>query len=220
MGKRAFWLAAALASCAYCGQASATTFGSDVDASNTTGANNFHPALVGSPVTSGTAYVVFDNTPFSTGATDVLFSTTTNGGQSWTTPINMSNDGAANFPQIAVDALGNLYVVWSDNSAGHTQVYFTKSTNGGSTWSTPLNVSNDSGNTGRPHLTLDSSANIYLVWQDNSGLTTTDIFFAKSTNGGTSFTTPVNAAIRRRRHRRYRRSPCTTTPFRWCGRKR
>ena len=41
----------------------------------------------------------------------------------------------------AVSASGdNVYVVWNDNSTGRSDIYFTKSTNGGVTFSNPQNL--------------------------------------------------------------------------------
>jgi hypothetical protein len=45
---------------------------------------------------------------------------------------------------MAVDGAGNLHVVWSDFPSGGTswQSFYSRSTDGGNTWSTPLNLAN------------------------------------------------------------------------------
>lgn len=59
-------------------------------------------------------------------------------------------------------------------------IRFTKSTNGGSVWSTPVNVSDGASGSGS-NLAVGINGNIYVVWGG--------IRFDKSTNGGTSFGT-------------------------------
>jgi flagellar hook assembly protein FlgD len=178
-----------------CGDALAfTTFGTPEQISNLQGTDNFHPSVVGSPTTAGDFYVVEDSTTNASGEVDVLFFSSASSGSSWSSPLNLSNDGNANFPQIAADSLANLYVVWQDNSTGHTQVLFVKSTDAGQTWSAAINVSNDSGNAGLPHLALDSLGDIDVVWQDTTGLSETDVFFSTSADGGNTFSTPVDVS--------------------------
>src|SRR5207302_776022 len=48
---------------------------------------------------------------------------------------------AGGFPSIAVDADHNVYVAWSDNSAGTTDVYVSVSRDRGTTWSASTRVS-------------------------------------------------------------------------------
>ena len=113
-----------------------------------------------------------------------------NNGTSFGTPINISNNtGDSFFPQIA--AIGNnVYVTWQDNTPGNFDIFFAASTNNGTSFGTPLNVSNSICNSGVPQIAVLGN-NVYLTWDDGiSG--NFDIFFAASTNNGISFGTPIN----------------------------
>ena len=89
---------------------------------------------------------------------------------------------------------GNVYVVWSDqrNGATDTDIFMARSTNGGNTWTSPIKVNND--NTTRHQFfvwsTIDpSTGHLWFVFYDRRNTTgaATDVFVAKSTDGGTTF---------------------------------
>lgn len=89
---------------------------------------------------------------------------------------------------------GHVYVVWSDqrNGATDTDIFMAKSTNGGTTWTAPVRVNDD--NTTRHQFfvwsTIDpSTGHLWFVFYDRRNTTgaATDVFVAKSTDGGTTF---------------------------------
>lgn len=125
---------------------------------------------------------------------DAFFARSTDKGATFSTPKNLSSGtGDAKTPQIAVDAGGNIDVVWADNTppVSNADIYFARSSDGGTTFSSPQNISNDSGLSGNPWLTVDAGGNIDVAWEDNTP-GNQDIFFARSTNSGASFSTPLN----------------------------
>ncbi len=90
---------------------------------------------------------------------------------------------------------GNIYINWSDqrNGSTNTDVFFSKSTDGGNTWSTAKKVNDD--NTTRHQfftwMTIDQTTGvIYLTFYDRRNTTgfATDVFVARSTDGGETFT--------------------------------
>jgi hypothetical protein len=124
---------------------------------------------------------------------DTYFTRSTDGGSTFSSPVNVSknNISQALFPEIAVDLNGNINVVWYEQLMGQYQVYFSRSTDGGSTFSTPLNISNDTGDASLPVITVDSSGDIGVVWIDTTP-GNFDIFFSRSTDGGSTFSVPKN----------------------------
>ena len=89
---------------------------------------------------------------------------------------------------------GTIYIVWSDqrNGLSNTDIFLTKSTNGGSDWTTPLQVNDDSTTRHQffPWMTIDQSTGyIYIVFYDrrNTIGNYTDVYMARSTDGGESF---------------------------------
>ena len=127
----------------------------------------------------------------------VYFSKSTDAGNTWSTNLQLSSSnpdlhGAT--PGLTLDAHGNIYICYAqyDWSTFNVDVYFTRSTDGGESFSTPLLV-NDTTRAAQnmPSVAVDSSGEkVFVAWQDtrNSGVTPNfDIYMAKSTDGGISF---------------------------------
>ena len=102
-------------------------------------------------------------------------------------PITMSDVGPSQFH-------GNIYICWGDqrNGVNDTDVFFSRSTDGGETWTPAFRVNND--NTTRhqffPWMTVDqSTGNIWGVFYDRRNTTgvATDVYVVKSTDGGDTF---------------------------------
>lgn len=110
--------------------------------------------------------------------------------------------------KIVVAQDGTVYCMWAtpDLSSGiEDKIAFTKSTNGGVTWSAPTYPLTINGIRGIlqpngirvnsfPSVTINSSGRIFVTWAQKNlspAGTDADICFSYSTNGGTSFTAPV-----------------------------
>lgn len=102
------------------------------------------------------------------------------------------------FPTIAVDKSsgpndGNVYIAWNDNRNGDPDILFSRSTDGGLTWSDPIRVNNDATSTDQfmPWMTVDPSGVIYIIWYDRRldpvDNRLIDVFVARSTDGGVTF---------------------------------
>ncbi len=106
-------------------------------------------------------------------------------------PLPGNRFRTSTIPQIAADSRG-FYLVWDDFSSGDADVLVSRSTDGGSTWTSPLRVNDVS--TGQQFLpTVAASGGIVsIAWYDsrlNSGTTITalDVFYTQSTDGGLTF---------------------------------
>jgi hypothetical protein len=145
------------------------------------------------------------------GPLGIVFDKSTNGGQTWGTDIFVSDmPGGWDFDVSGISRCnglpitmcdisnspyrGYVYIVWSDqrNGATDTDIFMAKSTNGGNTWSAPIKVNDD--NTARHQFfvwsTIDpSTGHLWFVFYDRRNTTgaATDVFVAKSTDGGTTF---------------------------------
>lgn len=103
------------------------------------------------------------------------------------------------FPIIACDVSnspdkGSIYMTWADKKkeSGDADIYFSKSTDEGITWSAPKKVNNDSTSAQQYHpwITVDPiNGNIYMVWYDrrNHKDEKTDVYMARSIDGGKTF---------------------------------
>ena len=113
--------------------------------------------------------------------------------QQFSTPKNVSNNSDFSFtPQLAVDLGGNIYVVWEDDTNTNSNILFSRSTDGG-TFSAPKGVSNSAGFSFNPRIAVDSGGTINVVWQDSPDFyRTSNVFFSRSSDGGITFSTPMN----------------------------
>ncbi|UCE72956.1 MAG: BNR-4 repeat-containing protein [Methanomassiliicoccales archaeon] len=104
---------------------------------------------------------------------------------------NDTADATQNAPSMAVDATGTVYIAWEDNRRGDMDIFFSKSLDGGETWTSDVKISTDINNETQsaPSLAVDADGDIYVVWQDDRN-GDWDIYFAKSENGGNSWTNP------------------------------
>ena len=89
---------------------------------------------------------------------------------------------------------GHIYIIWSDqrNGTTNTDIFMSKSTDAGETWSPQLKINDD--NTTRHQFFVwsdidQSTGHIWCVFYDRRNTTgvDTDVFVAKSTDGGANF---------------------------------
>ena len=90
---------------------------------------------------------------------------------------------------------GNIYINWSDQRNGDTDtdIFFVKSGDGGNTWSVVKRVNDDASTRHQffTWMTIDQTTGaIYIVFYDRRNTTgfATDVYVARSTDGGENFT--------------------------------
>jgi hypothetical protein len=103
-------------------------------------------------------------------------------------PNNVFNNPGLSFlPDVATDVDGNIYVVWSEKSSlsSKFEVYFSRSIDGGATFTPPENVSNNNGDSLTPRIAVLNDV-LHVVWSDKTGGTSGnyDIRFSKSSDMG------------------------------------
>jgi predicted secreted protein with PEFG-CTERM motif len=162
-----------------------STFSTPVNISNNLGDSGL-PQM---SVSGNNVYVTWENDGL--GNFEVFVAKSTDNGNTFTFPVNVSNNKApSGAPQIIASGK-NVYVSWMDKTPGNYDVFVTKSNDAGSTFSAPVNVSNTQKDSGYQQITA-SGNNIYLVWTETISDKNYDVFFAKSTDGGSTFGAPVN----------------------------
>jgi hypothetical protein len=98
---------------------------------------------------------------------------------------------------IAVDTTGgpfdgNVYVVWTEfTTAGGTRILFSRSTNGGTTYSPPAQISSASSGVSGATPFVGPNGRLHVAWEDRAN---GRIRFRSSTDGGASWGTEVTAA--------------------------
>lgn len=112
-------------------------------------------------------------------------------GDPWSTAVNVShNSGDSYYPAIATDNSNNLHVVWEDLTPGNYEILYSISEDGGLTWSTSVNISNNEDSSVFPDIATDSNNGLHVVWSDwTPG--NLEIYYASKPSGG-SWSTPEN----------------------------
>jgi hypothetical protein len=150
-----------------------------------------------------------------TGPKGIVFNKSMDGGVTWLaheTPVikvpggwnyNISGLQRCNgLPQTICDLSngpnrGTIYINWSDqrNGSTDTDVWIIKSTDGGKTWSQPIRVNNDPAGKQNFMTWMDydkTNGYLYVVFYDRRNYSgpsqNTDLYIARSTDGGKSFT--------------------------------
>jgi hypothetical protein len=113
---------------------------------------------------------------------EINYKKSTDGGKSWTTERLSWTSGWSYYAAIATDSNNHIHVVWNDDTPGNEEIYYKKSTDGGSTWQNKR-LTYTSGISYFPAIAVDVNNHIHVVWQDYTP-GTADIFYKKSTNGG------------------------------------
>jgi len=126
-----------------------------------------------------------DDTP---GKAEIYYKKSTDGGTTWTANKRLTwTSGQSASPSLAVDSSGNPHVVWQDETPGNNEIYYRKSTDGGSTWAASQKLSWNSGSSQEPGIAIDSSGNLQLVWTDNTP-GNFEVYHRESSDGGVAWT--------------------------------
>jgi S1-C subfamily serine protease len=125
------------------------------------------------------------------GINRIIFAKSTDRGNTFSKPANLTSGVGKDSETPSIAAFGNIvYVVWTDNSPRNFDIFFIKSTDGGNTFSKPLNLSNDPGLSYLPRIATNGKNNVYVVWTDNSP-GNYNILFTRSLDSGASFDKPI-----------------------------
>ena len=130
------------------------------------------------------------------GLSKIVLGKTTDKGSSFSSPKTLSNpNDHFGFLSDIASSGDNVYVTWTDVT-DKSVIVLVKSTDKGATFSDPVRISTSSDNA-RSAAVAVSGDNVYVTWQDFSVSTSTlepDIFFAVSTDGGATFSKPINVS--------------------------
>ncbi|OGD11389.1 MAG: hypothetical protein A2Y86_05830 [Candidatus Aminicenantes bacterium RBG_13_62_12] len=126
-----------------------------------------------------------DDTP---GNLDIYYKRSTDGGTSWGAAKRITwTSGNSSHPAMVVDSSDVIHVVWSDKTPGNDEIYYKRSTDGGTSWGAAKRITWTSGNSYYPAMALDSSDAIHIAWNDDTPSSDDEIYYKRSTDGGTSW---------------------------------
>ncbi len=86
--------------------------------------------------------------------------------QAWQTPVRMTRAPQGYFSDLAIDSRGVIHAIWTESSAGRWGLYYSRSSDGGATWSTRIPLESE----GfvwwyRAHLQGDPLGRLHVVWE-------------------------------------------------------
>ncbi|HYT00774.1 MAG TPA: sialidase family protein [Thermoplasmata archaeon] len=92
----------------------------------------------------GNVYVTYNAPLYNNGPPHVWYRSSTDGGATWSSRIDLSTDGTPSFhvfPGVAAGIAGDVRVAWIDNRTGAFNLWYRTSSDGGRTWSSEIKVS-------------------------------------------------------------------------------
>ncbi len=168
--------------------AGTTTWSAEVLASSPGGANS-KPALAVTP--SGTVYAAWQQS-WPTG-TNLTVASSTDGGATFGTPTNITKQGLSGITQVSAtaDAAGHVYVIsdFYDRAKGYYVTNLSRSTDG-TTWDTPVTLSNVNSDAYDPSVYADAWGFVHAVWIDHPG-GIFHMYYSRSSDGGATWSVPV-----------------------------
>jgi len=106
----------------------------------------------------------------------------------WQPDVRLTNEPAGSFTSEnnawCIAANGNiLHVVWYDIRDGNYEIYYKRSTDGGTNWGTDTRLTNNPGISNYPSVAVSGSV-VHVVWSDSRD---TGIYYKRSIDGGISW---------------------------------
>lgn len=165
--------------------ASAVWYSASVDGGGTFSAPVLVAASGGCPsvaVTGANVYIAWTAGPF--GQEQILFARSSDGGATFSSPSVVDHFPDKSWcPHLRVDRAGAIYVMWEEGPAFQTNVLFSRSTDGGASFSAPTTVAPLAGCSG---VAPGIGGSVYISWVAGGRS-----FLATSTDGGMTFATPL-----------------------------
>jgi len=151
----------------------------------------FTSGLSGSPAIAVDAslnlHVVWQDD--TSGNYEIYHKKSTDGGATWTASKRLSwTSGGSEVPAIGIGSSGKLHVVWSDDTPGNEEIYYTQSKDKGANWAANQRLTWTSGGSKIPAIGVDSSGNPHVVWRDDTP-GNFELYYKSSPDGGATWAT-------------------------------
>jgi hypothetical protein len=119
---------------------------------------------------------------------EIFFKRSIDGGVTWTSDMRLTKTGGSAFyPTLAVSG-SSIYVVWHGYATGTGQIYFTRSTDRGISWTSSKRLTDTLYDSLQPAIGV-SGSNIYVVWDYKlPNVMNAEVYFKRSVDGGITWT--------------------------------
>jgi hypothetical protein len=106
----------------------------------------------------------------------------------WQADVRLTNDpfySSSSYGR-SIEAKGDtIHIVWHDNRDGNNEIYYKRSLNSGTTWSSDTRLTNNSSVSQYPSIAVSGDA-IHVSWEDNRD-GNFEIYYKRSTDAGTTW---------------------------------
>lgn len=119
------------------------------------------------------------------GNREIYYKRSTDGGSNWEADTRLTNDNAVSWhPSLSLSGQV-LHIVWSDYRDGNYEIYYKRSTDGGTNWGADTRLTNAAASSGYPSIAVSGQV-VHVVWRDvRDG--NNEIYYKSSTDGGSSW---------------------------------
>lgn len=168
------------------------TFSQPVFISEFDSYNSYNPAIA----TGWATAIAWSDADLEAGGQEIKYTQSVDGGVTFTAPRRLNeSQGGAICADVVLGGEGTVYAAWMQNDTRYGdeagwEVFFTRSTDYGATFSTPVNISNYPQKSWCPRMAVDGAGTIYVVWAEGTYRTDIKFLFSRSFDGGNSFDQP------------------------------
>jgi hypothetical protein len=121
------------------------------------------------------------------GRSRLYLSRSTDGGQTWADPVELSGQSQSVFAHRLVRSGERLVLVWQDTRTGHDRIYAVSSADGGVTWTSPTHVDHVPADAvthaATAAVVMSPVGEVFVAWYDGRN-GRDDVFVGRSVDGG------------------------------------
>lgn len=158
-----------------------TSWGTEARLTNNT-------ALSGSPSVSVSGldvHVTWTDERAGSSNFEIYYKRSTDGGTTWGADTRLTNNSAFSTSASSAASGSVVHVVWSDLRDGNNEIYYKRSSDGGSSWGVDTRLTNNGGASYSSSLSVSGTA-VHVIWiDDRDG--NFEIYYNLSTDGGISW---------------------------------
>jgi hypothetical protein len=116
---------------------------------------------------------------------EIYYKRSSNGGVSWGADTRLTDNYSFSYLSGMSVSGQSVNIVWQDDRDGNYEIYYKRSTDGGSTWETDTRLTNDAANSYIPSVSA-SGSDVHIVWRDQRD-GNDEIYYNHSTDGGSTW---------------------------------
>jgi hypothetical protein len=129
--------------------------------------SNWYPCMAQD--NSNVFHMVWFRLEVPSGNVNIWYSRSTDA-MNWSAPVPLTNTNFIDWtPNLVIDFNGILWVTWASNRTGNQELFLIRSTDGGNTWSNPIQITNHPSHDNMPFMFQRSDSTFILVWQRYPG---------------------------------------------------